>query len=264
MTTKGLGRFGIWLLLAASPALAQIANGGITPRQHGPMRLHERIDEGSMTSDNWSGYAVTGTDFTFAKGSWHVPEVDCSVTPTGYSAFWVGIDGFSDGTVEQTGTASDCSSGTAQYYAWYEFYPAGSVVISSMPVSPGDTMGASITYKNGVFTIGIHDHTTGAEYTKSKAVPGADRTSAEWIAEAPCCTSGGGILPLADYVYAVFGEDYNADADTDYATDSSESDKPIADFGSHVQKITMVKGAISISVPTALSKDGTSFQTDYH
>jgi len=263
MTRKGLARLGVWILLAVSPALAQVASGGITPRQHGPMRLHAVIDEGSRTSDNWSGYAVTGTGFTFAKGSWHVPEVFCSTTPNSYSAFWVGIDGYSDNTVEQTGTASDCDGTTPQYYAWYEFYPAGSVVVP-ITVSPGDTMGASITYKNGVFTIGIHNHTTGAEFTKSKAVPGADRTSAEWITEAPCCTSGGGILPLADYDYAVFGEDYNTDPGTNYATDGSESDKAIADFGSHVEKITMVKGGTDISVPTALTKDGTSFQTTWH
>ena len=272
MTTKGLRILGISLLLAVAPAVAQVASESVSqpttptivPREHGPMRLHERIDEGSVTSDNWSGYAVTGKEFTYAKGSWHVPQVDCTKTPNSYSAFWVGIDGYNDSTVEQTGTDSDCYSTTPQYYAWHEFYPAGSVVITSMPVVAGDVIGASVTYTGGKFLLGIHNWTTGVQYHVTKAVPAADRSSAEWIAEAPCCTSGGGILPLADYVLGNFGEDYTPDPDTNFATDSTESDKPIADFGSSVQKITMVDGGVDISVPTALKSDGASFQTDWH
>ena len=129
------------------------------------MRLHGTVPGGGVTSENWSGYAVTGSSFTFAKGSWHVPEVDCSKTPNTYSAFWEGIDGYSDKTVEQTGTASDCDGTTAQYYAWYEFYPAGSVPIS-MPIEAGDVRGASVTYSDGKFTVSIHNHTTGQNSVK--------------------------------------------------------------------------------------------------
>ena len=57
------------------------------------------------------------------KGSWIVPPVTCPSTPSQYSSFWVGIDGDNSNTVEQTGTDSDCSTGTPNYYAWFEFYP---------------------------------------------------------------------------------------------------------------------------------------------
>ena len=73
-------------------------------------------------STNWSGYAVTGGTFTDVKGSWVVPTVTSSGTNS-YSSTWVGIDGFSSSTVEQTGTDSDFVNGHAQYYAWYEMYP---------------------------------------------------------------------------------------------------------------------------------------------
>jgi hypothetical protein len=271
MTSKGLGILGIWLVFAVSLALAQVPSEPNSPsttaitsaRQHAPMRLHEKLFDGSVTSENWSGYAVTGSEFTYAKGAWHVPQVDCSETPNTYSAFWVGIDGYSSGTVEQTGTDSDCDGKTPNYYAWYEFYPAGSVVIG-MPVTAGDVMGASVTYSDGEFTIGIHNHTTGAEFHKTMAVSGAKRTSAEWIAEAPCCTSGGGILPLADFVRANFGEDYNSDPGTNYATDSAVNDGPIIAFGSDVEEITMVSGGgVTEAVPTALTADGTSFRVNW-
>ena len=83
---------------------------------------------GSYTSTNWSGYAVTGAtgSVTSVNGSWTVPAVTAgtSRTTTYYSAFWVGIDGFSSSTVEQTGTISQIQGTTATYYAWYEFYPS--------------------------------------------------------------------------------------------------------------------------------------------
>ncbi len=98
-------RFGISLLLAMSPALAQISSGPaatqatITPRQHAPRRAYgltpERVIDNVTVSDstNWSGYAVTGSSFTQAKASWTVPTVNCSTTPNTYSSFWVGLDG---------------------------------------------------------------------------------------------------------------------------------------------------------------------------
>ena len=62
-----------------------------------------------------------------------------------YAAFWDGLDGYNSGSVEQTGTIGYCSGATAKYYAWYEMYPAGSVVYSQ-PVAPGDEISASVVY----------------------------------------------------------------------------------------------------------------------
>lgn len=122
MLSNPLGILGV---LAVLPAMAQTTGGAIaspaakqkSSRQHAPMRFHD----GTANSENWSGYAVTGSSFTNATASWFVPTVNCSKTPNTYAAFWVGIDGYSSNTVEQTGTDSDCDGASPSYYAWYEF-----------------------------------------------------------------------------------------------------------------------------------------------
>jgi len=233
-----------------------------SPVQHAPMKLLGALPGGGVTAENWSGYAVTGSDFTYAHGSWHVPQVDCTATPNTYSAFWVGIDGYSDTTVEQTGTSSNCDGTTPVYFAWYEFVPNDPVqVLLPMTISPGDVMGAEVKYINGEFFISIHDHTTGVTNTATGVVPGAHRTSAEFIAEAPTDENTGEILPLADFVRANYGQDYNADKNSCNATDSAENNKPIGDFGSDYHAITMVSsGGVTEATPTALTPDGSSFR----
>src|ERR1039457_5658092 len=61
---------------------------------------------------NWSGYVATGTKFKYVVGSYSVPSVNCSVTPSSFSYHWVGLDGASDGTVEQDGIGSFCNGST--------------------------------------------------------------------------------------------------------------------------------------------------------
>ena len=103
---------------------------------------------------------------TAASGSWTVPAVKCSGGQS-YAAFWVGIDGANSGTVEQTGTLGQCFGGVASYSAWYEFYPAASVTISSITVRPGDVFSASVSYSGATFTLTITDQTTGQTFTKT-------------------------------------------------------------------------------------------------
>lgn len=277
MLSKGLGSL---LALAIVPAMAQVPGSSQTtnsatqpatavvvmPRQHAPRRVYSAVPpriENNVTveeSTNWSGYAVTGSSFTSAKASWTIPSVNCSKTPNTYSSFWVGIDGWTSTTVEQTGTDSDCDGSSPSYYAWYEFYPAGSILVSSVPVSPGNHMSASVTYNGSNFTVTITNESTGKSFSKSGTVRGAKRSSAEWIAEAPCCTNAGGILPLADFGTVDFGQDYTNVSGTNDATDSSVSG-PIGDYGSNIYESIMVNGKTGAdeAVPSALSSDGTSF-----
>ncbi len=179
LISKSLGSL---LALGTLPVLAQVPNVAapadtaavIAPRQHAPRRVYPgsvpRVINNVTVEDstNWSGYAVEGTSFTSAKGSWIIPTVNCTKTPNTYSSFWVGIDGWTSTTVEQTGTDSDCSGRTPSYYAWYEFYPAASVLISSVPVSPGNKMSASVTWVSGTeFTVTITNETTGKSFSKT-------------------------------------------------------------------------------------------------
>jgi hypothetical protein len=168
-----------------------------------------------LASYNWGGYAVcvpqadcaalTGAPGTVTDvvGSWVVPAIvgnghqdnsgrgdpqgqGCSDNENTWydDADWVGIDGFVSGTVEQTGTSSDCYYGQAYYYAWYEFYPAPSILISSITVHPGDTITAEVTNAGGMFTTTLTDQRTHQSFTSpATAVPGALTDSAEWISE---------------------------------------------------------------------------------
>jgi Peptidase A4 family len=155
-------------------------------------------------SGNWSGYALTGTGpYQSVSASWTQPAVDCAKTRTGYAAFWVGLDGDTTDTVEQTGTEADCESGTAVYGAWYEMYPRDSYSLLE-PVSAGDSFTASVTYLGkGLFgltkwfKLTLSDTTKGWSRSVIRLLASAQLGSAEAIAEAP--SSIAEILPLADF-----------------------------------------------------------------
>jgi len=153
-------------------------------------------------STNWSGYAVTGANgaFSSVSASWKEPTATCSGNrrrTAQYSSFWVGLDGYSSSSVEQTGTDADCSGTTPQYYGWYEMYPAYPVNFSNT-VRPGDSMSASVTFSGTeTYTLVLKDSTQGWTQTITKNQTGLDRSSAEVITEAP--SSNSGVLPLADF-----------------------------------------------------------------
>ncbi|OLB72739.1 hypothetical protein AUI06_00460 [archaeon 13_2_20CM_2_52_21] len=221
------------------------------------LTLAPRMHEGSFQSTNWSGYAVTGASGSVsdAKGSWTVPAIHGTCPDTNqYSSFWVGIDGFSSGTVEQTGTDSDCQNGAPTYYAWYEFYPHPSFLISGLTIRPGDHISAEASFNGRSFTVTITDTSTGHSFSTSAKVHSAQRSSAEWIAEAP--SSSGGILPLADFGTVSFS---SCTATVGTATGA------IGSFGSSVQVITMVSNSGAIKAqPSSLSgTNGDSFSVTW-
>src|ERR1700733_7561172 len=156
--------------LAALASSALIVTGALAPaplakvpapHQHRPVNIRTRHVDGSYESTNWSGYAATGTNFTAVTGTWKVSASTCSKgSAAAYAAFWIGLDGWTSDSVEQTGTDSDCSSGTPSYYAWYEFYPEPSYIAGRLTnLSPGDVMTSSITYNaaKAQFTATITD-----------------------------------------------------------------------------------------------------------
>ncbi len=239
---------------AAAPSSAPASEVAVAPR----------VWAGSSSSLNWAGYAVTATAgaVSDAKGSWVVPAIQGTCPSTNqYSSFWVGIDGYNSNTVEQTGTDSDCRSGAPAYYAWYEFYPHPSKVISGLTIHAGDVVSADVAYSGGRFRVTITDVSTGASFSTSAKVNGAQRSSAEWIAEAP--SSSGGILPLADFGTVSFGADTTGVASTCSATIGGVPGT-IGSFGSGVQSITMVTSSNAVKAsPSTLSSDGTSFSVTW-
>jgi hypothetical protein len=157
----------------------------------------------TVTSTNWSGYAAASGTFTSVSASWTQPTGSCT-SSNQYAAFWVGLDGYNSSSVEQTGTLLECSGRTALYTSWYEMYPANPVYFSNT-VSPGDHFTASVTYQgSNSFSLHLADTTKGWSHTVTSSLAGAARSSAEVIVEAPCCTSSGAPLPLANFHTASF------------------------------------------------------------
>ena len=225
---------------------APAAQAHASPHQSVPLALHLHHGKNS-TSSNWSGYANTGGTFTDVKGSWTQPSASCSGGQTAYSSFWVGIDGDTTNTVEQTGTDADCSSGSPRYYAWYEMYPKFPVNLSN-PVSPGDHISAEVKYNgSGKFTLTISDSTRGWTFSTNQTSRKAKLGSAEWIAEAP--SSSGGVLPLANFGSVSFSNCT--------ANGLSISSNPNPDA------ITMASGVTTKAVPSGLGGGGTSFSVTW-
>jgi hypothetical protein len=202
--------FGRRAALGAVAITTAVCSGGFAAAtsaitvHHGALRVASAPNQkiSNSTSSNWSGYAVTGGRYTTVSASWTQPSVNCSQTPTGWSSFWVGLDGDGTNTVEQTGTEADCSSGSAVYSSWYEMYPKYPKNYSNT-VSPGDRFSARVTTDGtGNFTLYLADTTRGWSHTTSARTRGAKLGSAEAIAEAP--SSSGGVLPLADFGSVAF------------------------------------------------------------
>ncbi len=214
------------LFLPASPVLAQAVNSPVLSSRPLFLLSHHTTSTTAAltqsTSENWSGYAATGANgsYTSVSSAWVQPSLTCSTKTASYSAFWVGLDGYSDQTVEQIGTEANCSQGKAQYSTWYEMYPQNpSELLTRLVVSPGDQVSASVTYtpptttksrnffgrtNNGSFTLSLNDLTTGKSYSTNQTTNrAANRSSAEVVAEAPYSN---GILPLADFGTINFSE----------------------------------------------------------
>jgi hypothetical protein len=125
---------------------------GTIPRNYDHIRPMPGSPSPTAYDEYYAGYAVTADDemmgyrvddITKVAGTLTVPAIDCaaSVMGTSGTAFvddWVGIDGYGNNVVEQTGIEAYCTGpagghGTAgpYYYAWYDtccevsltFYP---------------------------------------------------------------------------------------------------------------------------------------------
>lgn len=134
-------------------------------------------------SGNWSGYAVTGSTFKTATASWTQSAATCT-SGDGQTDMspWVGIDGYSSSTVEQTGSSADCSGAKVSYYAWYEMYPANVIVISRT-VKPGDKFTGTVTHTSGTsYTLVLKDLTQGWTNSVTKSLKASDN-SAEAVME---------------------------------------------------------------------------------
>ncbi len=197
---------------ATAPHAAAAAASAPAPHPNIPAALPASVAAGSNSigaitkvgSNNWAGYAVTGSRFKKIKASFYVPIMNCSLSPapTGepgtFSSHWVGLDGFSNKTVEQTGIEADCINGHEQVFAWREVFPHPEQPFN-MTIRPGDSITARVVFRNGRFKLKVKDNTTGQHRTVRPrcAALTCHRSSAEVISEAPLVS--GKQSSLADY-----------------------------------------------------------------
>lgn len=214
------------------------------------------------TSINWSGYTAATNLTKPAKwsvsdvyGSWTVPTL-VSTLFTSYVSLWVGIDGYTNSTVEQLGTLHIWQNGVQQNFAWFEMYPQGAYEVVGFPVNIGDVIAAEVLYvgKNQ-FNLSIINYTEGvstvvpASYTKSNG----QRSSAEWIAEAPSMNNQ--VLPLADFGTVIFT---NCTATINNVVGSISNKKWKNDA------LTMqTRRGLPKAVPSGLLANGTSFSVEW-
>jgi hypothetical protein len=184
--------------------------------------------EGSINNSSWSGCVLSNPGaWLLAAGRWVIPTVSKPSEPQGSeggwnSSSWVGIDGFNSNDVLQAGIQQRvAANGQATYVAWYEWFvpappgpcpdPTGcdsngyplswvgssgqyryiyQANITNFPVSPGQTVTASIQYINNKTAgyISFGNVTTGQNFTITLVPPPGANFSGnciEWIMEAP-------------------------------------------------------------------------------
>ena len=148
-------------------------------------------NNGYTFSYNWAGYVAQANpdnpqnDITGVNGSWVVQNIAPSQGPT-YSAQWIGIGGYSDKTLIQTGTSSEYNTSSIgpTFYAWYELIPSYEVQLN-YTVKPGDIMSASIKEVSAnMWNITITDMSEGWKYSTVQNY-NSSKLSAEFVEERP-------------------------------------------------------------------------------
>jgi hypothetical protein len=186
------------------------------PRTHLPVRTSPSAETalpGTFASGNWAGYidiADPGKTFTYVNTHFRIPTLSATQLsqcvanaiedPSGvsYAYYWVGLDGWTDNTVEQVGAATYCdSNGSTGTFAWYEMYPANPVTFTG--THPGDEIAVTVSYAGGKYDMAFADSTSGGHFSSVQPCAAAstcDRSSAEVLTEDP---GGGPPVYLAPY-----------------------------------------------------------------
>lgn len=202
----------------------------------------------AYTSSNWAGYFASSESYTGISGTWTVPTVTGVSRHRTSDAAWVGIGGVTSGDLIQVGTEDDVSrSGVQTSSAFYELLPAASISITSLQVSPGDVMTATLTeVSSGQWTININDTTTGKSYSNTVSYT-SSLSSAEWIEEDPS-TLNGTLVPFDHFGTVSF-----------HGSAISTTSGTLSLMDSNAQPITLVSSTGPVASPSAIGADGKSF-----
>jgi Peptidase A4 family len=135
-----------------------------------------------VPTSQWAGYFEAPGTVTSVSATWVVPSLVCPESETTLSSTWIGVGGFAGGTLLQAGMYDNCLGGTAVQGAFAEEAP-GSTVSFQLPISPGDTVSATVSSGPGGWQTTVADLTTDESATENwSGYAGGD--SAGWMAEA--------------------------------------------------------------------------------
>jgi len=180
----------------------------------------------------------------------------------------VGIDGYTNSTVEQIGTEQDVVHGTPEYSVWWEMWSTGAQqpaqTITGMTIGPGDSIIALVQYFTsgahaGDFELSITDNSRSNDsfttYVSSAKAqnPTAQLTSAEWIVETP--SFGNHVGGLANFASVTF---------TSASATINGVSGPIDDpaWQSQAMNIASDNGAL-LDTTSVLVNSGSSFTVTY-
>lgn len=159
------------------------------------------VPAGAHTSGNWSGNLIL-TPSTSVSASWIEPAIPATQNETAADT-WIGIGGWSNFYLIQTGVVAIGENGTTYDQAWaYLYSSTGSSwpILNPGNVNAGDHLSAAITLESpGRWNIALADSTVGWSVSVTVAYP-EQASTAEWVEEAPGIPQ----LPLADYGAVTF------------------------------------------------------------
>lgn len=222
-----------------------------------------------FNSGNWAGYlALPGgstTSFKQVVADYTVPSANCNGGGVGtgdaFAYHWIGLDGWSTGTVEQDGVADFCVGGTASYYAWWEMYPNG--INLAFQVSPGDAISSRVTYNgSGNYTLYLLDDTSGQSFNMTEHCPTTcSNKSAEDITEGYQSSPWLGTLDYAKEYYNAF-QAINQSGTTGGIASKAWSDGEVQAIGATSGQVTSKPGALYSSYGTA-TKSRSAFEMNW-
>jgi len=208
----------------------------------------------AATSYNWSGYvdlAPARKTMVHVAGSWTEPALKCTSNEDQAVVFWVGLDGWTNDTVEQSGTYAECYEHVAYYYDWWEMYPTNDITTVAA-INPGDKITADDSFSAGTYTLAVTDTTNSSASFSTTQTCGAgltcENSSSEWIGETPGNVRG--YYPLPNFKKWTV---------TKAATGTSLTRSGSISSQNNLQ-VTMISDAdYALATPGALNAKGNSF-----
>ncbi|KAM0455136.1 hypothetical protein ACHAPV_008027 [Trichoderma viride] len=140
------------------------------------------------SSNNWSGVAILQSGVTEVSGTFTVPVPKLPPGGDPNTAYcgvaWVGIDGWFNDDLIQTGVLWCISENQASYNPWYEYLPGPITFINEVTVSGGSVVTVTATKtgdNSGITTLTVDGTTVSHTFSgEGSSLPGS---SAEWIVE---------------------------------------------------------------------------------